>query len=93
MAESGPDALVYQTRLIAKSFKLFNQEQVLDSFKTTFSDPQSDVAAMNSSLNVLLKSIFLASENKYRGIMKKWIGHGLVGDSCYLSLRTRTSYC
>ena len=48
MDRSGPDALVYQTRLIAKSFKLFNQEQVSDSFKTTFSDPQSDVAAMNS---------------------------------------------
>ena len=48
IAGSGPDALGQQTRLIAKSFKSFNQEHDFDSFKTTFSDPQSDIAAMKS---------------------------------------------
>ena len=48
IAGFGPDTLGYQTRLIAKSFKLFNQEHDFDSFKTTFSDPQSDIAAMKS---------------------------------------------
>ena len=48
IAGSGPGALGYQTRLIARSFKLFNHEHDFDSFKTTFSDPQSDIAAMKS---------------------------------------------